>query len=81
MILVFGFLLYLLNIIILHALSAQEFCYALAIRYHKPLLDFPPKCDGCGATSSLDHFLIYRRGSLVVQRHNDIRDTMVIWQY
>ena len=54
-------------------LSTQEFCDALAIRYHKPLLNLPPKCDGCGATSSLDNFLICRKGGLVVQHHNEIR--------
>ena len=37
-------------------LSTQEFCDAFAIRYRKPLLNLPSKCDGCGATSSLDHF-------------------------
>ena len=57
-------------------LSAQEFRDALAIRYRKPLLNLPPKCDGCGAPSSLDHFLICRRGGLVVQRHNEIRDAI-----
>ena len=57
-------------------LSAQEFRDALAIRYRKPLLNLPPKCDGCGAPSSLDHFLICRRGGFVVQRHNEIRDAI-----
>ena len=57
-------------------LSVQEFRDALAIRYHKPLLPLPPKCDGCGAPSSLDHFLTCRRGGLVVQRHNEIRDAI-----
>ena len=57
-------------------LSAQEFHDILAIRYHKPLLNLPPKCDGCGATSSLDHCLICRKGGLVVQRHNEIRDAI-----
>ena len=37
-------------------LSTQEFCDAFAISYRKPLLNLPSKCDGCGATSSLDHF-------------------------
>ena len=57
-------------------LSAQEFRDALAIRYRKPLLNLPPKCDGCGATSSLDHCLISRKGGLVVQRNNEIRDAI-----
>ena len=35
-----------------------------------------PKCDGCGATSSLDYWLICRKGGLVVQRHNEIRDAI-----
>jgi len=37
-------------------LTPQEFRDALrlAIHYHKPLLAF---CDGCGAPSTLDHFL------------------------
>ena len=37
-------------------LGAQEFRDALTIRYHKPQLNLPSKCDGCGTTSSLDHF-------------------------
>ena len=57
-------------------LGAQEFRDALAIRYHKPLLNLPPKCDGCGATSSLDHCLICRKCGLVVQHHNEIRDAI-----
>ena len=57
-------------------LSVQEFHNALTIRYHKPLLNLPPKYDGCGATSTLDHFLICRKGGLVVQRHNKIRDAI-----
>ena len=46
-------------------LSAQEFWDALAIKYRKSLLNLPPKCDGLGATFSLDHFLICRRGGLL----------------
>ena len=61
-------------------LSAQEFCDALAIRYRKPLLNLPPKCDGCGAISSLDHCLICRTGGFVVQRHNESGILLVTWQ-
>ena len=57
-------------------LSAQEFYDALSIRYRKPLLNLPPTCDGCGATSSLYHFLICRKGGLVVQHHNEIRNAI-----
>ena len=57
-------------------LSSQEFHDALAIRYCKPLLNLPPKSDSCGATSSLDYFLICRKGGLVVQHHNEIRDAI-----
>ena len=57
-------------------LTAQEFCDALAVRYKKPLLSIPPHCDGCGAPSSLDHFLICKKGGLIVQRHNEIRDAI-----
>ena len=57
-------------------LTAQEFRDALAVRYKKPLLSIPPHCDGCGAPSSLDHFLICKKGGLIVQRHNEIRDAV-----
>ena len=43
-------------------LTGQEFRDALAVRYRKPLLCVPPRCDGCGVPSSLDHFLICRKG-------------------
>ena len=57
-------------------LTALQFRDALAVRYKKPLLSIPPRCDGCGAPSSLDHFLICKKGGLIVQRHNEIRDAI-----
>ena len=57
-------------------LIAQEFCDALAIRYKKPLLNIPPSCDGCGSPSSLDHFLICKKGDLITQHHNENRDAI-----
>ena len=57
-------------------LTAQEFRDALAIRYKKPLLSIPPFCDGCGSPSSLDHFLICKKGGLITQRHNEVRDAI-----
>ena len=56
-------------------LSAQEFRDALAIRYRKPLLGIPLHCDGCGSDFDLSHALSCRKGGLVIQRHNEIRDT------
>ena len=55
-------------------LSAQEFRDALAIRYRKPLLGIPALCDGCGSPFDLAHALSCRKGGLVTQRHNEVRD-------
>ena len=55
-------------------LSAQEFRDALAM---KPLLGVPANCDGCGAPFKLSHALLCKRGGLVTQRHNEVRD--VFW--
>ena len=57
-------------------LSAVEFRDALALRYHRPLLRVPSQCDGCGAPFSLTHALDCRKGGLVTQRHNEIRDAL-----
>ena len=57
-------------------LTAQEFCDALALRYQKPLLNVPSNCDGCGSPFSLDHALICRKGGLIIQRHNEVRDAV-----
>ena len=45
-------------------LSAQEFWDALTIRYCKLLLNLPPACDGYGAPSSLNHYLIVKEVTL-----------------
>ena len=57
-------------------LTTREFRDALAVRYKKPPLSIPPHCDGCGAPSSLYHFLICKKGGLIVQRLNEIRDAI-----
>ena len=36
----------------------------------------PPRCDGCGTTSTLQHALDCRKGGLIIQRHNEIRDCL-----
>ena len=57
-------------------LSANEFRDALSLRYSKPLLLLPPNCDGCGDLFTTTHALDCRKGGLVIQRHNEIRDTI-----
>ena len=57
-------------------LSANECRDGLALRYGKPLLQIPSTCDGCGSEFSVTHALDCRKGGLVVQRHNEIRDTI-----
>ena len=47
-------------------LSAQIFCDAPAISYCKLVLHLPLKYDGRSAPSSLDHFLICRKGGLLL---------------
>ena len=55
-------------------LSAQEFRDSLALRYRKPLQTIPSTCDGCSDLFDLSHALSCRRGGLVTQRHNEVRD-------
>lgn len=55
-------------------LSPQDFRDALAIRYRKPLLDFPLHCDGCGSDFDLSHALSCCKDGLIIQRHNEVRD-------
>ena len=57
-------------------LSATEFRDAMAMRYQRPLLRMPATCDGCGAAFNLEHALDCRKGGLVIQRHNEIRDAL-----
>jgi len=57
-------------------LTPQKFRDALAICYHKPLLNATAFCDGCGAPSTLDHFYTCMKGGLIMQQHNEIRDAV-----
>ena len=78
----FGSLLHLLKLESSHFdLSTQKFC---AIRYCKPLLNLPPMCNGCGAPSCLDDFLICQRGGLVIQQYVYTRRSgvlLVTWRH
>ena len=47
------------------------------MRYQRPLLRMPATCDGCGVAFNLEHALDCRKGGLVIQRHNEIRDALV----
>ena len=57
-------------------LSAVEFRDALAIRYSRPLLRMPANCDGCGGPFDMTHALDCKKGGLVTQRHNEVRDAL-----
>ena len=57
-------------------LTAQEFRDDLALHYRKPLLNVPSNCNGCGSPFSLDHALICRKGGLIIQWHNEVRDAV-----
>ena len=64
-------------------LSAVEFRDALAMRYSRPLLRMPANCDGsggncdgCGGLFNLTHTLDCKKGGLVTQRHNEVRDAL-----
>ena len=57
-------------------LFAQQFRDALCLRYHRPLSLMPASCDGCGGDFSLTHAMDCRKGGLVTQRHNEVRDAL-----
>ena len=57
-------------------LSPSEFRDALAIRYHQTLSKLPTDCDGCGGEFTLQHALDCRKGDLIIQRHNKVREAL-----
>ena len=57
-------------------MSAVEFRDALAIHYGRLLMRMPATCDGCGAPFSLVHALDCKKGGLVTQHHNEVRDAL-----
>lgn len=57
-------------------LTAVEFRDALCLCYSKPLLQLPLHCDGCGSEFTITHALDCKKGGLVTQRHNEVRDLL-----
>ena len=53
-------------------LSATDFCDALTVRYHRPLLKMPAICDGCGAAFSYEHALDCKKGGLITRRQRSV---------
>ena len=44
------------------------------MHYRKSLFNVPSGCDGYGAHLLLDHALVCRKGGLIIQCHNGVRD-------
>jgi hypothetical protein len=57
-------------------LSPNEFRDALSLRYRRSLMNAPTHCDGCGEPFTMTHSLDCKKGGLVTQRHNEIRDAL-----
>ena len=57
-------------------LPKNEFQVSVALRYGLPLTNLPVKCDGCGEDLHVQHALICKKGGLITQRHNEIRDLL-----
>ena len=67
-------------------LSKIEFQDSMALRYGLPLTNLPMKCDGCGEVFHVQHALICKKGGLITQRRNEIRDLLgdlssLAWTY
>ena len=56
------------------SLSKGEFRDGLSLRYGLEIKDLPKKCDGCNAKFSVNHALSCKKGGLVVNRHNEVKD-------
>ena len=54
-------------------LNKREFRDAIKLRYDLEITDMPAICT-CGDLFTVDHAMVCRRGGLIIQRHNEIRD-------
>ena len=58
-------------------LGTQEWRDSLFLLYGLEPPDLPCYCDGCNTTFSICHDLDCKRGGLVTERHNKLRDGVV----
>ena len=54
-------------------LNKREFRDAIKLRYNWEITDIPAICT-CGDLFTADHAMVCRRGGLIIQRHDEIRD-------
>ena len=54
-------------------LNKREFRGAIKLRYDWEVADLPAMCTS-GDLFTVDHAMVCRRGGLIIQRHNEIRD-------
>ena len=54
-------------------LNKREFCDAIRLRYDWAINNIPSTCV-CGDIFTVDYAMICKRGRLVTQRHNGLRD-------
>ena len=55
------------------SLNKREFRGAIKLRYDWEITDIPAICT-CGDLFTVDHAMVCRRGGLIIQGHNEIRD-------
>ena len=54
-------------------MNKREFRDAIKLRYDWEIADLPAMCT-YGDLFTVDHAMVCRRGGLIIQRHNEIRD-------